>query len=236
MTTPELKLFISYRKTDNPDFVMRIREALMHRYSRDNVFIDFDNVPPFVKFQDVIKERVETCDTMIVIIGPEWLDSFTSREHSGDTDWVRFELGLGLARKDLVIAPICIKGAEMPNRKALPDELRAICDINASYLESGRTFYDEFERIVKGIENLVARNRGEVPRSPDKKKIEAASRKKPISDSNPKCSFCERGHSEVDRLIAGPNGVFICSSCVELCTRILYNKMDGAEEKPSPKA
>jgi len=45
------------------------------------------------------------------------------------------------------------------------------------------------------------------------------------------CSFCTRGQEEVQRLIAGPGGVFICDECVALCTQII------AEEratKPSP--
>ncbi|MCS7072615.1 MAG: ATP-dependent Clp protease ATP-binding subunit ClpX [Anaerolinea sp.] len=39
-----------------------------------------------------------------------------------------------------------------------------------------------------------------------------------------RCSFCRRSHDEVDRLIAGPDGVFICDNCVELCQRILYEE------------
>lgn len=35
------------------------------------------------------------------------------------------------------------------------------------------------------------------------------------------CSFCSRVESEVQRLIAGPNGVFICNECVDLCRDIL---------------
>ena len=34
------------------------------------------------------------------------------------------------------------------------------------------------------------------------------------------CSFCTRGQEEVQRLIAGPGGVFICDECVTLCTQI----------------
>ncbi len=35
------------------------------------------------------------------------------------------------------------------------------------------------------------------------------------------CSFCKRAQEEVHRLIAGPDGVFICDECVELCQEIL---------------
>ena len=36
-----------------------------------------------------------------------------------------------------------------------------------------------------------------------------------------RCSFCSRGEAEVQRLIAGPEGVFICNECVDLCRDIL---------------
>jgi ATP-dependent Clp protease ATP-binding subunit ClpX len=42
--------------------------------------------------------------------------------------------------------------------------------------------------------------------------------------TNQRCSFCRRSHEEVERLIAGPDGVFICDNCVELCQRILYDE------------
>jgi ATP-dependent Clp protease ATP-binding subunit ClpX len=36
-----------------------------------------------------------------------------------------------------------------------------------------------------------------------------------------RCSFCRRPGDEVNRLISGPEGVFICDECVELCREIL---------------
>lgn len=35
------------------------------------------------------------------------------------------------------------------------------------------------------------------------------------------CSFCGRSQEQVNRLIAGPDSVFICDECVELCREIL---------------
>ena len=44
------------------------------------------------------------------------------------------------------------------------------------------------------------------------------------------CSFCKRTQEEVNRLIAGPDQVFICDECVDLCRDILE------EDAPSPVA
>jgi ATP-dependent Clp protease ATP-binding subunit ClpX len=43
------------------------------------------------------------------------------------------------------------------------------------------------------------------------------------------CSFCHRSHEDVDRLIAGPDDVFICDECVLLCQEILEEERQ--EEK-----
>ena len=57
------------------------------------------------------------------------------------------------------------------------------------------------------------------------------------------CSFCQRGHEDVDRLISGPDGVFICDECVALCVEILEEERQkeerdratvGIEHLPSP--
>src|SRR3954466_7561189 len=43
-----------------------------------------------------------------------------------------------------------------------------------------------------------------------------------------RCSFCNKGQDEVRRLIAGPNQVYICDECVQLCREIIE------EEDPQP--
>jgi ATP-dependent Clp protease ATP-binding subunit ClpX len=43
----------------------------------------------------------------------------------------------------------------------------------------------------------------------------------PASQEQRRCSFCSRDEDAVHRLIAGPEGVFICNECVDLCQDIL---------------
>jgi len=35
------------------------------------------------------------------------------------------------------------------------------------------------------------------------------------------CSFCGKGEKEVDKIISGPNGLYICNECIETCLDIL---------------
>ena len=41
------------------------------------------------------------------------------------------------------------------------------------------------------------------------------------SDDKIRCSFCGKPQEQVNRLIAGPNGTYICDSCVDICSEIL---------------
>ncbi len=53
----------------------------------------------------------------------------------------------------------------------------------------------------------------------------------------PRCSFCGKSSDSVQRLIAGPDGVFICNECVALCGDILSHEglmgASGGSAKPS---
>jgi len=44
------------------------------------------------------------------------------------------------------------------------------------------------------------------------------------------CSFCKRSQDEVNRLIAGPDQVFICDECVDLCRDILEEDTPSSPE------
>jgi ATP-dependent Clp protease ATP-binding subunit ClpX len=45
------------------------------------------------------------------------------------------------------------------------------------------------------------------------------------------CSFCHRDYEEVERLIAGPDNVYICDECVWLCVEILEEERQEAEKE-----
>jgi hypothetical protein len=47
------------------------------------------------------------------------------------------------------------------------------------------------------------------------------------------CSFCGKSQEQVEKVIAGPNGVYICNECVALCDDILDQQLtDPATNQP----
>ncbi len=48
-----------------------------------------------------------------------------------------------------------------------------------------------------------------------------------------RCAFCGRTQAQVNQLIAGPNNVFICDQCVDLCNDILLNASGQNTDEPA---
>ena len=49
-----------------------------------------------------------------------------------------------------------------------------------------------------------------------------------------RCSFCGKTESQVLKLLKGPNGVYICDECVELCSEIIEEELGVEEEENEP--
>jgi ATP-dependent Clp protease ATP-binding subunit ClpX len=47
------------------------------------------------------------------------------------------------------------------------------------------------------------------------------------------CSFCGKSQSEVRKMIAGPSGVYICDSCVDVCKTIIERELKESPETSS---
>ena len=46
-----------------------------------------------------------------------------------------------------------------------------------------------------------------------------------IGEQKIRCSFCNKSEDQVRKLIAGPNGVYICDDCVEICGEIIEEEL-----------
>ena len=46
------------------------------------------------------------------------------------------------------------------------------------------------------------------------------------------CSFCGKNQDQVQRLLAGPNGVYICDECVTLCYEIITETQTASSTPP----
>ena len=55
------------------------------------------------------------------------------------------------------------------------------------------------------------------------------------NDDQVRCSFCNKTQNQVRKLIAGPNGAYICDECVDVCAEIIEEEFEyenGREWNP----
>lgn len=147
------RLFISYRRDDNLDFVEHIRSWFAWHFGRANVFMDFESIPAGANFPEHIQVEIERCDGLLAIIGPSWLQRLLAG-FLEERDYVREEIALALKLNKLVV-PICIKGAVFPEK--LPLELRAMRPSQRASLEPGRYFARNIEDLVVEIHGVLSK-------------------------------------------------------------------------------
>ena len=51
------------------------------------------------------------------------------------------------------------------------------------------------------------------------------------SDDIVRCSFCNKPQSQVRKLIAGPNGAYICDECIEVCSEIKEEEFEYDDDR-----
>ena len=158
------KIFISYRRQDAAANALGIGQYLENAFGRKNVFIDVD-MRAGAKFPTVLEQRLAECKVMIVLIGPDWL---TSRDEQGgrrldsSDDWVRLEIAHALKR-DITVIPVLVNGAALPERTALPDDIRGLLDHQAvSVTNAG--FRHEMSGLVHDLVQYQVHGPGDVMR------------------------------------------------------------------------
>ncbi len=148
------KIFISYRRQDAAANALGIGQYLENAFGRKNVFIDVD-MRAGAKFPTVLEQRLAECKLMIVLIGPDWLNSRDEqgrRRLDSSDDSVRLEIAHALKR-DITVIPVLVNAAALPERTALPDDIRGLLDHQAvSVTNAG--FRHEMSGLVHDLRSI----------------------------------------------------------------------------------
>jgi hypothetical protein len=152
-----MKIFISYRRDDSAGYAGRLFDFLSVRFGSKNVFMDVDTIEPGDDFRKVLKNAVETCDVVLVMIGKQWLsmtDAKGQRRLDNSSDWVRVEIATALAKPDVRVIPVLVRGAPMPKEHELPEDLKELSWRNALELSDSR-FQHDASKLVQVIERTT---------------------------------------------------------------------------------
>ena len=150
------KIFISYRRSDDPYAARSINDALCRKFDKQNIYFDLDALQAGLDFREQIDAMVAKCDVMLVVIGDRWLeadDSGRSRLEKED-DLVLLEVSSALTRKIPVI-PILVGKATIPSKDSLPDEIKSLVYRQAVEVRATANFGAQVERLLLSIEAVV---------------------------------------------------------------------------------
>lgn len=150
-------IFISYRRQSAVVHARALFERLSREFGRENVFIDLDGIEIGVDFVDLIDHQLEGCRVLLALIDPQWAsvsDRHGRRRLDNEDDFVRIEIARALER-GIVVAPILLDGAEIPDVRQLPENLRRLTRRHALVLDFNR-FDTEVERLIGMIRRLLA--------------------------------------------------------------------------------
>src|SRR5262249_39814215 len=147
------KIFVSYRRDDDPNGAGRIRDVLTAKFGRPSVFMDVDDLLAGLRFDEELSKALAACDVFLAVIGPRWMDLLKAKSSSGDRDYVREEIAEALRRK-IVVIPVRV-GREgqlppLPRLDELPHEIRDLV-----HYQKHDVTYEQFRRDTNALVDAI---------------------------------------------------------------------------------
>ncbi len=145
-----MKLFLSYRRRDDPNFAWRLRDQCARLLGEENIFFDVDSVYFGADFVETIRRMIGESDCMLVAIGPTWEPSRLFDEE----DYVRMEV-LEAAEQGKLLIPVLNGDTPMPPADALPPPLQFLSRRNAAIVQPAH--------LNRDVEAMVTQLRLQLP-------------------------------------------------------------------------
>jgi hypothetical protein len=146
-----VKVFMSYRRVDNPFLAGRLKDELGRVFGDENVFYDVDSIRAGADFRDVIRQTLASVDAVIALVGSDW----DAARLAASNDPVRTELREALEKKKLVI-PVLVGDTVMPAPEQLPADLETFAYLNAVRLRPDPDFENDASNLIREITGGVA--------------------------------------------------------------------------------
>ena len=151
------KIFINYRRGDEPGFALALYGRLELSFSPEQLFMDVEGgIPAGHDFVQVLGTQLAQCDVLLALIGQGWLtaaDDSGARRLANPDDFVRIEIESAMRLGKHVI-PVLVNKAEMPRVTDLPEPLQPLARRNAVRLTQER-FRADVQGLVTAIESAL---------------------------------------------------------------------------------
>lgn len=116
------RIFISFRRSDEPYGAILVQTVLAGRFGERNVFRSSDSIPLGDDYAECLDRAIRHCSVVLAVVGPRWLgaNDGTGRSRLSDPDdWVYRELAQAFAAGKRVV-PVLLGGARLPAPADLP--------------------------------------------------------------------------------------------------------------------
>ncbi|HEX9038599.1 MAG TPA: toll/interleukin-1 receptor domain-containing protein [Ktedonobacterales bacterium] len=146
-------IFLSYRRQDSADICDRLSDSLSRHYGGGRIFRDTTTIMAGSEFPLALRQALEDCRAIIVVIGPGWLsarDMYARRRLDDSSDWVRIEVATGLREGKLVV-PVLVRGASLPAPQELPEDLRPLARLQPVVVRSGPEFPGDITGVYRAL-------------------------------------------------------------------------------------
>ncbi|HTR14844.1 MAG TPA: SUMF1/EgtB/PvdO family nonheme iron enzyme [Roseiarcus sp.] len=144
-------IFISYRRGDAEGQARALSIELAKYVGEQSIFMDVDSIALGRDFRQSLHDSLESCDALLALIGPHWLDSVDAsgrRRLDDPADFVRQEIATALKR-NIPVTPVLLQGVTMPPRDRLPDDLKDLAFRNGCELSHTRWHSDVREMMQR---------------------------------------------------------------------------------------
>jgi hypothetical protein len=151
-------IFVSYRRDDTAGWAGRLFDELCRNFGKSQVFMDVEGgIPRGAKFEEVLNDKLSTCDALLALIGPRWLDCTRNgrRRLEMDDDWVRSEIAIALLR-DIKVFPVLFGATSLPDPEKVPNDVRKLVERQYAEVTDDRWSYDVGE-LVKELATFIPR-------------------------------------------------------------------------------
>ena len=162
-------IFISCRRSDDPNATGRIYDRLVAEFGRAKVFKDIDSIPLGRDFRTHLNEVIGQCAVVLAIVGPRWLDArgeAGQRRLEDSEDFVRLELEAAMAR-DVPVVPVLVSHAPMPTTAQLPASLAPLAYRQSIEVRPDPDFHNDATRLLTALRRMLDPTAPEIDASAD---------------------------------------------------------------------
>jgi hypothetical protein len=144
----DLRVYVSFRSGRDEQPGLRVLDALRARFGPDALLAPLDASLPPEDSARQLNDRLDRCDVLIAVIGPDWLAGLA-------TSIARREIAAALLKDHLVIVPVVVRAGRVPVRAELPADVRGLAEWREAELTDDRWDADA-DALMSAVEKKAA--------------------------------------------------------------------------------